>query len=141
MLKVEDYVGRRRDSREELVLAKELRALPPYERFTFIVQYIEHDPIVGLELGRRSLQEAKWFEALLGSGFLIADASSIRFWLKVCVPRLGARRVLAMLTDLAKTSPAAFHTVVYWSTIYILEADAGLRAELNALRVQSAPRQ
>lgn len=132
-LRVEDYVGRRRDSRSETDLVRRLRTLAPDAAFDFIWVYLDHDPVVGLELAKRALRRREDFERILRRGFQEADPSSIKFWLSECFDRVGPRRVLRMLQELALTDRDQARRAFYWTRIYLMEAAPELVGELDAL--------
>jgi hypothetical protein len=91
--RAEDYVGWKRDSRAETVIAERLRELPEQERFDFIQQFLAVSVDAALSLANRCLRERIYFEAFLRQGVLTADISSIGGWIDaVAATWLCARR-------------------------------------------------
>lgn len=132
-LDVRDYVGKSRDSTLETKLAEQLREMDPDDAFAFIAEYVDHDEVVGLSLASRSLRRRSDFDSLLRKGFKRADASSIRFWLKCCVNRLGPRRIVTILREVIQADPEVGRKVFYWSRLVLLDAMPELRDELRDL--------
>jgi hypothetical protein len=132
-LKVQDYVGRPRDSKAETELANALRKLDPDEAFAFVWEYAGYDPVVALELANRVLRDRNQFERMLHRGFEEADASSIRFWLECCVPRVGPTRTMKLLRDIASKDIDAGRRIFYRTRLVLLKEDSSLEGELDAL--------
>jgi hypothetical protein len=110
-LRVEDYVGRLRDTKVERELAKALRQEPEEERYRFIQQLFWHErfayPTVAFELVRKCLHKRELLEAILQQGLEHGNASTIRWWLEAVIHGLGFRRVVTLLTERVKTDPVA----------------------------------
>ena len=136
-MRVDDYLGKARDSVAETQLARALRELPEAEAFLFITAYIEREYFVGLILARRVLRDPKHFEQILARGFEVANVSSIRDWVELGIARLGARRVLAMFETFAKSHARAASGFCYWVGILLYKADPSLRARFKALEAQT----
>ncbi|MGH9839003.1 MAG: DUF433 domain-containing protein [Blastocatellia bacterium] len=132
MLKVEDYVFRRRDSVWERELARQLRELPEAERFEFINEFLNHT-LLGLMFANKCLREPKYFKQLLYRGLETADASSIKEWLECVVPRLGFNRVIAILREEVERDPQAVDKAVYWMHGFVPDGDPEARQALREL--------
>src|SRR5688500_15921165 len=83
-------------------------------------KYLDHDQVVGLELANRVLRHRNQFERLMQRGFGEADASTIRFWLDCCVPRVGARRAMNLLREAALRDADAGRRVFYRTRLVLL---------------------
>lgn len=112
-LNVTDYAHRRRGSVWERELARELRQLPEPERFQFIAELLKHNP-VALKLANSCLRERRYFEQLLRHGLDTADARSIESWLECVVPRLGFKRVIALLLAEMDRNTQAVDQAIYY---------------------------
>jgi hypothetical protein len=130
---VQDYVGKRRDTKKENQLSRDLRQLPPEDAFAFVWEYLDHDPLVGLALANRCLRSRAAFEKILTRGFEEADASSIRWWLERPVERIGAHRALALFRAFAAREPAQAWRLVYWLRIILGRSMPALVNDLDAL--------
>jgi hypothetical protein len=109
-----DYIGKPRDTVREHELARKLRELPTEEAHSFIVDYIAGDPVVGLILANRVLRSNEHFREILKDGLEQADASTIKFWLECCLPRLGPMGLVQTLIEAAESNPAGAELTVYW---------------------------
>ncbi len=113
-LQVKDYIGKLRDTKHERELRLLLGKQPEEERFQFIQELLSYDLIVGLKLAQTCLQKEQFFEQILEQGLQTADASTLQFWLECVVPRLGMRRVIAILTQKLETDAVAVTKALYW---------------------------
>jgi hypothetical protein len=129
-MRPKDYVARLRDTTLEHQLAKELRKQPENKRFDFIVEMI-HDQstgdlshlIVGLWLANTCLRSRPYLLQLFEKGIETADASTIRFYLKFLIPKLGVRRSLSILEKKRETHPVKVRQAFYWFDQIISEQD------------------
>jgi hypothetical protein len=134
-LSARDYAGRRRDSKWENELAKELRSCTEGERFSFLNDLLVAQPVVALDLARRCLAENASFEILLETALEGADASSMRYWLECVVPRLGFRRVVRLLDNFRGEFPESVEKAAYWLPLF--EHSPGFsRVAVDALLVR-----
>jgi hypothetical protein len=125
-MKPEDYVGRLHDTALEHQLARELRKLPENQRFDIIVAMI-HDQstgdwaplLVGLWLANTCLQSRPYLVQLFEKGIETADASTIRFYRKFLIPKLGVRRSLSILEKKRETHPKKVYQALYWLAQFI----------------------
>jgi hypothetical protein len=113
-LQAKDYLSKLRDTEFEHELRILLRQQPEEDRFQFIQELLSYDLVVGLKLAKTCLQKEQFFEQILGQGLQTADASTLKFWLECVVPRLGMRRVVAILTQKLKTDTVAVKKALYW---------------------------
>lgn len=109
-----EYARGRRDSKKESAFAQRLRKLPEDERFALIWECLQHQTVLGLSLATSCLQKPIYFQQILEHGLQRADASSIRSWLECAAPKLGFRRVIAILTRTLETDPQAVEQALYW---------------------------
>jgi hypothetical protein len=123
----------------EQALAKSLRQLAEPQRFDFIKEYLAFDSIIGLEFATKCLRNKEYFEAILRTGLRVADASSVRFWLKASIPRLGPRRVLRIIENVWKDEPKAVRKAWYWSSRLLRRADPRLSAALEDFEQRMGP--
>jgi hypothetical protein len=137
---VNEYVGKPRDTQREDELARALRELPEEQCFKFILDYLDHDVVVGLSLANRCLRGREYFERLLRRGLETADVSSIRFWLRACLPRLGPRRVTGLLSQLADVNPAAVVKAMYYSKVLIKKQSPDLSEALREVESRALNR-
>jgi len=111
---LEEYIHCRRDSKREQDFLRRLREIPEETRYAIIQRLLEKSHWLGLIMANGSLQNPRYFEAILQMGFKVGDASSIRFWLDCTVPKLGFRKVVCMLIALMGTNPVAVAKAIYW---------------------------
>lgn len=118
MLQVEDYIGKRRDSKLERQLAQALRSLPEEERFHFLQEWLRHPDTLGYPMGfslvKACLQKKEYLEEILSQGLESADASRIQWWLDSVLDRLGVRRAAQLLARQASMHPEAVRRAMYW---------------------------
>jgi hypothetical protein len=114
-LKVEDYIDRRRDPAWEKELVQKLRLLPEEQRFSFI-QALFHgnNSVIAMELIKKCIQDRVLLLAFLEQGLSTSDASSIRWWLELLVPKLGFRRVISVLENKLENEPRTVEKALYW---------------------------
>ncbi len=99
-LRPEEVAKRLRDTKVEREVADALRAMADdAQRFAFIKALVPLHHIVALRLANACLREACYFEEVLAIGLNTANASDIRHWLEAVVPRLGLRRVVALVAQ------------------------------------------
>jgi len=67
-----------------------------------------NDTILGLLLAKSVLTSKDYFEKLLYHGLDHGDASSISWWLKCVIPKLGARRVIWILKNEITNRPCRY---------------------------------
>lgn len=132
---VKDYAWRRRDSRWERELAQLLRMAPESERLQFVQEFAVANPAVALELARKCLTERGSFEALLDQGLEEANSSSLRYWLECVVPRLGFRRVVAILRSQLGTKADRVAQAAYWLPTFSGQPGFS-RSDVEALRAR-----
>jgi hypothetical protein len=117
-LSAREYAGRVRDSKWERDLAQKLRRLPEHECLGFIQDFAVANPAVALDLAKKCLSKRQSFEALLDQALNDANSSGIRYWLEAIVPRLGIRRVVALLRDRAYSKADAVSQAAYWLPMF-----------------------
>lgn len=67
-----------------------------------------------------------------------ADASDIKLWLECVIPRLGFRKVVALLTDKLATDPKVVDKARYWLGYFLQDNDPRAITALSELnRVMS----
>jgi hypothetical protein len=113
-LSTAEYVGRTRNSVWERDLGQKLRSLPECERLEFLGEFALLNPVVAMDLARKTLQEKQSFMVLLERSIDEANASIIRYWLECVVPHLGPRKVLAYLRSQAPLKPEGVARARYW---------------------------
>jgi hypothetical protein len=131
-----DYAGKPRDTVIENRLAAELRAQEPEAVFAFIWELLGSDVVLALALAPRVLRKQSYFEQILRRGLEVADASSIQLWIRTCLPRLGADKMLSIFRDVATRNPRAGETAMYYMRILLLKEKPALRNSLEALADQ-----
>ncbi len=131
--RAEDYVGWKRDSRAETVIAERLRELPEQERFDFIQQFLAVSVDAALSLANRCLRERIYFEAFLRQGVLTADISSIGGWIDAVAPRLGSARVVGVLEELAGGHPKEVKRALFGLAGILKTADQTCRERVAGL--------
>lgn len=91
-----------------------LMNLPKEAQFNEINTILDQDSRIGLKLANAILRNKKYFEVLLEQGLEKADASEIELWLKYLIPRLGFRRVMAILSNKLSEQPQQVAKASYW---------------------------
>ena len=110
-----DYADKLRDANAERQLAKTLRSKPEDERFSFIVEMLEVQFMVALELANSCLQKPTFLEKLLEQCIAISkDVSMPRIWLEKLLPRVGFRKVVAILNESLDAHPVAVAGSIYF---------------------------
>lgn len=109
-----DFANIPRDSVRENSLCKKLRLLPAHEASEFILRLIELDPRLGLSIAKRVLREPASIKCVFEMGIQIADASTMKWWLDTCVPKLGLKKITRILEDHLKKHPDAVDHALYW---------------------------
>lgn len=109
---------RRRDSRAEQEVARQLRGRPEAERIEALLRLIEPNPLAALVLARRTLGDPRSFLRILDHGLERGDASTIRYWLECVVPPLGIRRVVRHLERVRQVNPRAVQKARYWLPLF-----------------------
>lgn len=122
----------RRDSCLERDLKQWLRTLPEGHRFEFVSQCLD---IPGYSRECRALifatsciSNRAHVLAILRRGLACADASSIQFWLKFAIPKLGGRRVVKEVARLVDSNPDAVSKAIYWLPKYLPESQRKARS-------------
>lgn len=98
-------------------LKQKLMNLSEEDRFNEINALIDQNFSIGLKLANVVLKNKKHFELLLERGLEQANASDIQVWLKYLIPRLGFRRVIAILSQKLSQNPeqvAQVNKASYW---------------------------
>jgi hypothetical protein len=117
-LNPEDYAHRTRDPKWEQELARELRSRPEEERLEFISEMASMDLTIAMLLARGCLQKHSSFEKLLDLGLEHADASSIQWWLKAIVPRVGIWKMLRWLKARREKDPVKVGCAAYMMWVF-----------------------
>ncbi len=103
------------DANEYKILQKELMNLPEEVRFQEINTILNQNFRIGLKLANAVLKDKKYFNILFEQGLEKANASDIEIWLKYLVPRLGIRRIIAVLSEkLNSEKPLNVAKASYW---------------------------
>jgi hypothetical protein len=114
-LRPEDYANTPRDSVRENLLCNNLRILPDEQISEFVIRLLELDPYWGFPIMRRVLHRKKSAEEVFKLGIHLADASSMRFWLEACIPKLGWRKIIGILRGHLNTDDgSAVEYALYW---------------------------
>ncbi|MFN6562822.1 MAG: hypothetical protein RMY28_023945 [Nostoc sp. ChiSLP01] len=103
-----------RDFEEYKALKCKLTSLPESDRFDEINVILDRDSVIGLKLANAVLNNKKYFELLLERGLEKANASEIELWLKYLLPRIGFRRVIAILSNKLSQQPQQVAKASYW---------------------------
>jgi YD repeat-containing protein len=132
-LRAADYIGKPRTAELERELVQQLLAQPEEQRYQFTQELLPLEFRLALKLASACLRQRTYFEALLELGLRTADASTIRWWLRPLVTRLGMRRVARMLADKLATHPAGVKKALYWLPSLLRGDDAKGAAALREL--------
>ncbi|WP_414544224.1 hypothetical protein [Nostoc sp. CCY0012] len=95
-------------------LQRRLRSLAESEQFEEINALLDRDSLIGLKLANAVLKNKKYLELLLDQGLDKANASEIELWLKYLLPRIGFRRVIAILSNKLLEQPQQVARALYW---------------------------
>ena len=129
-----EYADKLRDTATERQLAKDLRALPEEDRFGFILEMLEIDLLVALKLANACLRRRDLLTRLLEHGIARAnDLSIIKHWLEHLVPRLGAKRVIAVLREQLDAHPFGVGSALYHMLPYIQKEDTAAGSAFREL--------
>ncbi|QSJ19055.1 hypothetical protein JYQ62_10125 [Nostoc sp. UHCC 0702] len=100
--------------KDHKALQLRLMNLPESAQFNEINAILDRDSSIGLKLANALLKNKKYFEVLLERGLEKANASDIELWLKYLLPRLGFRRVIAILSQKLSEQPQQVAKASYW---------------------------
>lgn len=103
-----------KDFEDHQSLQKKLMSLPEEAQFDEINAILDRDSVIGLKLANVILKKKRYFEILLERGIAEANASEVELWVKYLLPRLGFRRVMAILSDKLSENPHAVDKASYW---------------------------
>jgi hypothetical protein len=112
----------RRDSKEENAIAVTLRQLPQKGAASEIFQFLRADTFfreyqrhqLGLSLANRVLRDRTECFRVLQLCLVIADASTMQFWVSGLRTRLGHRRLLSFFLLNTARYPTQCKWAVYW---------------------------
>lgn len=102
------------DFEDYKALQRKLMNLPESDQFDEINTLLNRDCIIGLKLANAVLNNKKYFELLLEQGLEKANASEIELWLQYLIPRIGFRRVIAILSNKLLEQPQQVAKAAYW---------------------------
>lgn len=111
---MKNFESRPRNSVRERKLAQELRQQPEEARFQFVQELLKNDDVVALALANACLRKKSYFEAILLQALETHARVNLNLWLKCVVPRLGYRRVVALVTEKLETNPEAVNKALYY---------------------------
>lgn len=100
-------------------LQRRLMSLPEGARFDEINTILDRDSVIGLKMAKAVLKNKQYFQLLLERGLEKANASEIELWLKYLLPRLGFRRVIAILSEKLSLEPHKVDKAIYWLPKFI----------------------
>jgi hypothetical protein len=126
-----------RDSVRERAVAGQLRALPEPARWAYLTDLMGRDAALGLAFARIVPLDRSRHERILHEGLARGDASTIKVWLDVAVPRLGVRRALRQLRGALDADPLAVGKALYWVARYAKEAGPDAWDEYQALLAET----
>lgn len=118
LLRAEDYAQDLGDSKVLQTLTKHLRTRPEEERFQFISDLLSLPGGIpsrtAIILANTCLQERAFLEQILEVGLTKGQGHWIAFSLEKLVPKLGFRRVVALLTAKVTTDPRTVSLARYY---------------------------
>ncbi|MBO3457154.1 hypothetical protein G7B40_029330 [Aetokthonos hydrillicola Thurmond2011] len=103
-----------KDFEDHKGLQQRLMNLPESEQFDEINSLLDRNFVIGLQFANAILKDKKYFELLLQRGLEKANASEIELWLKYLVPRIGFRRIIAILSNKLSQEPTQVAKASYW---------------------------
>lgn len=103
-----------KDFEDYKALQQRLMSLPESEQLNEINAVLEQNSVIGLKLANAVLKNKKYFDLLLEQGLEKANASEIELWLKYLLPRIGFRRVIAILSNKLSEQPHQVAKASYW---------------------------
>ncbi|MBE9202030.1 MULTISPECIES: hypothetical protein [unclassified Nodularia (in: cyanobacteria)] len=103
-----------KDLSDHKALQRRLMSLPESDQFDEINSLVDRDSVIGLKLANAVLKNKNYFEVLLERGLEKANASEIELWLKYLLPRIGFRRVIAILSNKLSQQPQQVAKASYW---------------------------
>ncbi len=95
-------------------LQRRLMSLGEEAQFDEINAILARNFVIGLKLANAVLKNKRYFELLFDQGLEKANASDIELWLKYLLPRLGFRRVIAILSHKLSENPESVNKASYW---------------------------
>ncbi|MBD2252289.1 hypothetical protein [Nostoc parmelioides] len=102
------------DFADHKALQQRLMNVEESVQFDEINALLDRDSVIALKLANALLKNKKYFEMLLERGLEKANASEIEIWLKYLLPRIGFRRVIAMLSHKLSEHPQQVVKALYW---------------------------
>jgi hypothetical protein len=119
-LNPQEYFARSDEGSWVASLKADLREAPEESRAEFLSQVLVLREKAGLtirgwlDFAAALLEDRRSYERLLRDGLTVADASTIRHWLKCCVQRIGMRRTVNVLQEEDKKIPQRVDLTIYW---------------------------
>lgn len=101
----------------------------------FTVDYARVQLVNALKIASRTLSTGHAFATLLTHGIRTADANSMRFWIEVCAPRVGNRRVVSILRNLVDECPVQVQKALYWAKATIGDNDSVAGSALKEIEI------
>jgi len=99
----------------------------------FLVRYGHDAPGQAAHLAPRALRTKPGFMDLLTQQLRTVDASSARYWLEVCEPRIGPRGTLAVIERIFAESPTQGRRILYFARAVMARHGAAALGRLDAL--------
>lgn len=93
-----------------------------------------------LDLATSCIRQPTHALAILRTGLVSPDASSIKFWLGFAIPKLGTRKVLAEVSALLDSNPSAVDMALYWLPSLLPSTDDIARAAYETLQAEARRR-
>jgi hypothetical protein len=100
-------------------IIRRLLTLAEEVRFEEVNQLLDTDVLSGLQIANSVLRDKKYLVSIFEKGLNRADASSIQYWLKYLIPRLGFRRVVGILSEKLQDRPQEVAKATYWLSRFL----------------------
>ena len=110
----DDYRGKSRNPQWERELRNLLRQQPEDTRLEFLMDLVNHHEVVALLLAHKVLESRNSYVQLLEFAVANRNASSIKYWLRAVVPRLGFRRTVDHLLRMSTSHDSGVAKALYW---------------------------
>jgi hypothetical protein len=114
-----------------------MKTISEEERLEFILILMQKRLQLAHELALKSLREKSSFYALLDQGLELGDASTIEWWLKATVPRIGFTSSAFYLRKMLDKNPKAVIKALYFIPSFLPEDNPRATAALEELNLQA----
>lgn len=125
----EDFEKRRRDTREETALARQLRSMKSEDRYLFVCSLLDYNFAVGLAMVRSCIKDRAQLRSIFVSRLSDLDAGSTAMgaWMRTFFPKIGFRAMAHILHKHMEIDPMAVGRALYFLKRLVPQTDQAQR--------------